>query len=85
MPRAIVTEPAELDPIIRFYREERLVTNPIRAAVLDEVREVEPVTSPSYVPFSSRLHCIASDTAVSAPARGETTRLSPSTPRQRPR
>lgn len=44
----IVTDDAELQPILRFYREERLVMNPIRAAVLVAVVSVERVTSPSY-------------------------------------
>jgi len=44
----IVTDDAELEPILTFWREERLVTNPIRAAVLVEVDAVEEVTSPSY-------------------------------------
>lgn len=44
----IVTDDAELQPILRFYREERLVMNPIRAAVLVAVVSVERVISPSY-------------------------------------
>jgi hypothetical protein len=44
----IVTDDAELQSILRFYREERLVMNPIRAAVLVAVVSVERVTSPSY-------------------------------------
>lgn len=44
----IITDNVELEPILRFYREERLLTNPIRAAVLVAVESVELVTSPSY-------------------------------------
>jgi predicted pyridoxine 5'-phosphate oxidase superfamily flavin-nucleotide-binding protein len=44
----IVTDDAELQPILRFYREQRLVMNSIRAAVLVAVVSVERVTSPSY-------------------------------------
>lgn len=44
----VITDDVELEPILKFYREERLVTNPIRAAVLVTVEQVEPVTSPSY-------------------------------------
>ncbi len=44
----IVTDDAELEPILRFYREERMLPNPIQAAVLVTVESVELVTSPSY-------------------------------------